>query len=185
VTWPARAGIATATALVVWLAGFVQGRRGRAAQVCPAAAVQAKDAMAAKAEDHAASSAQVAATASRAKWTRRVRKVAIAPDGTKGCEETLDTFTDARQAAQAAAQDTRTKTLAESRVVSSVTVYRAAWRLGAMGGVNLDAIRGAERKWWLGGSMTWPLLWSFRAGPALVKTQDRPMQVGVVVEVER
>jgi hypothetical protein len=185
VTWPTRAGIATATALAVWLAGFVQGRRGRAAQVCPAAAVEAKDATAAKAEDHAASSAQVAATASRAKWTRRVRKLAIAPDGTKGCEETLDTFTDARQAAQAIAQDTRTKSLAESRVVSSTVVLREPWTFAAMGGLNAAALVGADRRWWIGGSTTHSFIGRSRLGLAVVKVQDQPMFVGVKVEVGR
>jgi hypothetical protein len=178
VTWPARAGIAAAAALAVWLAGFVQGRGRR-----PPAEVVTKTVDKVVYQDRVEYRDRVEVKASRAQVIRRVIHVTVAPDGTTTRDVTIDKATNASQSAQVEAQGQRTKSLAESHEVSSTTVLAPRWRFGVMGGVNAAAALGAERKWWLGGSTTHAFIGRSSLGGVFVKAQDQPTFVGVVVEV--
>jgi hypothetical protein len=180
VTWPARAGIAAAAALAVWLAGFVQGRGRR-----PPAEVVTKTVDKVVYQDRVEYRDRVEVKASRAQVIRRVIHVTVAPDGTTTRDVTIDKATNASQSAQAEAQGQRTKSLAESHEVSSTTVLGPRWGLGVMGGLNAAGLVGADRRWWLGGSMTHSFLGPLRWGGVLVKVKGQPMYVGVVLEVQR
>ncbi len=177
-TWPARAGIATGAALLLWLTGYAVGRGRR-----PPAEVTTKTVDKVEWRDRIEYRDRVTVQTAKAQVIRRVIRVTVAPDGTTTRDVTVDKATNASQSAQGEAQGQRTNSLAESRAVSSTTVLREPWLLGVMGGVNASAILGAERKWWLGGSMTRSFLGPFRLGLAVVKVQDQPMFVGVAVEV--
>jgi hypothetical protein len=184
VTWPARIGVTAGAALAVWVTGFVQGRRGRGELACPAVAqAQAKTDDRSQADAKAEHHEQAAMVASRAKHTHRVRKLAIAPDGTKNCDETLDTYTDDRQAASVSAQGTQASSLAQSHAAIVTVVQRAPWQLGLLAGVNASAVTGADRRWWLGATATHAFLGPLRWG-LVVKRQDGSTDVGIVGEVE-
>lgn len=127
---------------------------------------------------------RVEVQAARAQVIRRVIRVTVAPDGTTTRDVTVDKATNASQSSQADAQGQRTKSLAESRVVSSTTVLRAPWQLGAMVGLNADAVTGADRRWSVGGFTTHSFIRSSRLGLGVVKKQGERPDILVVGEVE-
>lgn len=178
-TWPARAGIATAAALVVWLTGYAVGRgHARPAEVRTVTVDKLVY------QDRVEYRDRVAVQAARAQVIRRVIRVTVAPDGTTTRDVTVDKATNASQSAQADVQGAQASSLAQSHVESVTTVLRAPWQLGTMLGLNADGVIGADRRWSVGGFATHSFIRSSRLGLGVVKKQGEKPDILVVGEVE-
>jgi len=179
VTWPARAGIATAAAAAVWLGGYAYGRGRR-----PPAEITTKTVDRVVYQDRIEYRDRVEVQQARAQIIRRVIHVTVAPDGTTTRDVTVDKATNATQNVQASAQGTQATSVAQSHETVVRVVQRAPWQLGLLGGVNADAVIGADRRWWAGGFGSHSFVWGSRLGLAVMKKQGEGTDVGIVGEVE-
>jgi hypothetical protein len=179
VTWPTRAGIATATALAVWLAGYAIGRTH-----APPAEVTTKTVEKLVYQDRVEYRDRVTVQAAKTQVIRRVIRVTVAPDGTTTRDVTVDKATNASQSAQAIAQGVQASSLAQSHAETVTVVQRAPWKLGLLLGMNAGAVTGADRRWWAGGTGSHGFVWGSRLGLAVVKKQGETPDIGIVGEVE-
>lgn len=185
--------------LVLPAAAFAAGRLSRKpppAEVRSAEAVQKQDQAQAQATQAAAAGVEQrqASTAQHAKRRRRTVRESTAPDGTKTREVATDTESydlvveelqrREWQAFAARLEAARASFLAAQRQAVTITQPARSWAASVMGGVNAGAIRGDDRRWWVGGALTHAFLGPLRWGAAVVVEQGVHVNLGLVVGVD-